>query len=234
MTSIQVPDAKTLATWGDARVERWLQSYMEAQSVLYRTRQRYPFALGKRNDYASAVVASSVLSAAGAGITGTTKAAVLTSPVYAGSGGNTTGTVGAGFWYPGKAIRLTSYGSLNTTAAGTATWDMNLNTTGGASLGASAAITLVTGQTNSSWHLNYIATCRSVGSSGTIIGMGSLESNPAVIASTAQTVMMPATGPTTATIDTTAAAGNSLLWCVTFSLTGNTITPHLAFWEALN
>jgi hypothetical protein len=182
-------------------------------------------------DNASAVVLQRISLADGAAITGTTEGIISASPNWAGSGTNTAGT--GGFWYPGKSVRFTSAGRLTTPAsAGTMTLNMRLDTITGASLGASGALAVIASQTNVSYWFEYIVTCRSVGTAGTLFGMGKFVVNPIVLASTAQPAMMPATGPTTATIDTT--GNHQLVWTALFTATAPTITAHLEHWEALN
>lgn len=189
-----------------------------------------PFPIGGA-DMATATVLARASIVDGTGVTGTTETIASASPLYPGSGSNTLGT--GGFWYPGKSLRFWCWGRLNTGAsASTMTLNMRLDTTGGASLGASAAVSIVVSQTNISFFLKYMVTCRSVGTSGTLFGIGALEANPAVIASTNQPMMLPASAPTTATIDTT--TNHQLVFTAVFSATGHTLTPHLEHWETLN
>ncbi|MGH7261620.1 MAG: hypothetical protein ACREI9_13240 [Nitrospiraceae bacterium] len=65
----------------------------------------------------------------------------------------------------------------------------------GVSICASAAIALIASQTNISWKLGVMIHCRSIGSVGTLFGCGTFQCNPALIASTAQPVMIPASAP---------------------------------------
>lgn len=202
------------------------------RALAARIRQRrYGLLPVSGGDEASGVVVARYALADGASITGTTEGILSASPVYGGSGTNTAGT--GGFWRPGKMVRFTTWGRMTTAATpGNATFNMRLDTISGASLGASAAITLSASQTNISWWAEYLVTCRSVGTAGTLFGMGKVEANPSLIASTAQPVMLPASAPTTATIDTT--ANHQLVFTILYSVTGDTALLHEELWETLN
>jgi hypothetical protein len=209
---------------------RWVLTPSEWREV-----ERFK-ALGKLRpvgggDFATACVLARASVVDGTGVTGLTETIASASPLYAGSGASTLGS--GGFWYQGRSLRFWCWGRLNTGAsASTMTLNMHLDTTGGASLGASAAVSIVVSQTNISFFVKYNVTCRTIGAAGTLFGMGALEANPAVIASTNQPVMMPASVPTTATIDTT--VNHQLVFTAVFSATGHTLTPHIEHWETLN
>lgn len=59
----------------------------------------------------------------------------------------------------------------------------------------SAAFALVASQTNITWNVELYVHCRSLGATGTLFGMGWIQFNPAVVASTAQPLMIPASAP---------------------------------------
>jgi hypothetical protein len=65
----------------------------------------------------------------------------------------------------------------------------------GVTICASAAIALIANQTNLSWMAEFAVHCRSIGASGTLFGTGFAKFNPAVIASTAQPILIPASAP---------------------------------------
>jgi hypothetical protein len=62
----------------------------------------------------------------------------------------------------------------------------------GVSICATAAVALTANQTNLSWEATFYVSCRSIGPTGTLFGTGWLEANPAVIASSLQPIMIPA------------------------------------------
>jgi hypothetical protein len=62
----------------------------------------------------------------------------------------------------------------------------------GTSIVASAAFALIASQTNMSWNCELYIHCRSIGTAGTLFGSGWIEFNPAVVASTAQPLLIPA------------------------------------------
>lgn len=56
----------------------------------------------------------------------------------------------------------------------------------------SAAFALVASQTNIAWNAELYVHCRSLGATGTLFGTGWIEFNPAVVASAAQPLLIPA------------------------------------------
>ncbi len=182
-------------------------------------------------DYASAEVTKSSDVAAGPAISGTTIGIISTSPTWAGSGTGTNSSADGGFWRQGRSLEVILRGVATTGATpGTLTFDWRLDATGGASLGASAAITLIASQTTSAWEFRGDITCRTIGTGGTLWGQGVLSFNTALVA--ANTVMVPASAPTTATIDTT--ANHTIVACVTLSQAGSSFTTQQAFWRVRN
>jgi hypothetical protein len=59
----------------------------------------------------------------------------------------------------------------------------------------SAAVALIASQTNLSWQADIMVHARSLGATGTLFGCGTFQCNPALIASTAQPLMIPASAP---------------------------------------
>lgn len=96
----------------------------------------------------------------------------------------------------GKKLKIRLFGKITTdTTPGNLTFDIYYGTgadANGVLLASSAAITLVASQTNLSWQLECYISCRSTGSSGTLFVDGSAKFNNAVIASTNQPIMIPA------------------------------------------
>lgn len=110
---------------------------------------------------------------------------------------------------PGQAFRITAGGV--TTTPGSAATTLTLTprwgtTTGGTTLGASAASTTATASlTNVPWYLTAVFVCRAVGSSGSAIMTGNFSSQ--AIGANATGVQPLTFGGTVATIDTTTAQG---------------------------
>ena len=103
------------------------------------------------------------------------------------------------FARPGKRMHITMMGRATT---GITPGNLTLGSfygTGadanGVSLVTSAAVALIASQTNLTWCLDFHVHCRSVGNTGTLFAWGQFGCNPALIASTAQPVMMPASAP---------------------------------------
>jgi len=169
----------------------------------------------------------------GGSIAGTSEGVLVTSPTYAGSGASTMGT--GGFWYPSRAIRVLLRGVLTTASSsqGNLTLNWRLDSTSGASLGAGAALALAASQTNLSWEFEGHIVCRTVGTSGTLLGMGRLLANSAAYSTAANEVaLIPASAPATATIDTT--ANHTIVITVTLGSASDSMTVKQAFFEVLN
>jgi hypothetical protein len=100
------------------------------------------------------------------------------------------------FARPGKKILLRAAGKITTAATpGNLTLDLYYGTGGDANgvlIASSAAIALVASQTNMTWEAFIRVRCQTIGSAGTLRAMGNAHFNPAVIASTAQPIMIPA------------------------------------------
>jgi hypothetical protein len=142
------------------------------------------------------------------------------------------------FNYIGKAVRIRMFGRMTTAAsAGTQTWTFLWGTgadANGTAIVSSAAVTLVNSQTNLSWMLEAIIRCRSLGATGTLFGTGNMAFGNAVVASTNQAVLLPATAPAaSASVDLTAANVISPQVLATTSTT-NTIQVHDFLFESLN
>lgn len=100
------------------------------------------------------------------------------------------------FNYVGKKVKIRVFGKITTgLTPGNLTLALLYGTgadANGVVLASSAAIALVVSQTNISFQVEFIVTVRSTGSTGTLFVDGSAKFNPAVIASTAQPILIPA------------------------------------------
>jgi len=103
------------------------------------------------------------------------------------------------FARPGKKLHIVAYGRMTTGATpGNLTLGVLYGTgadANGVVLASSAAIALVINQTSITWCLDVMVHCRSIGNAGTLFAIGQFQCNPALIASTAQPVMIPASLP---------------------------------------
>ena len=73
----------------------------------------------------------------------------------------------------------------------------------GTSLVASAAVALTASQTNLTWDMELLVRCRALGVTGSLMAVGMFSANVAVLASTLQPVMLPASAPAAVTVDLT-------------------------------
>lgn len=211
--------------------ERWLEAQRQADAIVARTRRRYPYTLGKRNDFATAETLKSVDIAAGTSIAGTAIGIINTSPTWPGSLGVTGQQSEGGFWRQGKSVLGWLLGTTTTGATpGTITIELRLDSTTGTVLCASAATTLLASQTTSVWQMKFHVTCRSVGTAGTVMAIGHWEMNTLLLA--AGGLFMPATAPAVATMDTT--ANHNFVVCVTESNAGTSSITQLGYWIARN
>lgn len=106
-------------------------------------------------------------------------------------------SMGKDYWYAGKTVRIRAFGQMTTGATpGNLTLALLYGTGAdnvGVSIVASAALTLVAGQTNLSWTVDVTTRCISIGSAGTLFGTGSFAVNTALIA--AGQALLPASAP---------------------------------------
>jgi hypothetical protein len=96
----------------------------------------------------------------------------------------------------GKKVRIRVFGKITTGATpGNLTLGLYYGTgadANGVLLASSAAIALIASQTNISWMAEFFVSARTLGSAGALFVDGKAEFNVAVIASTAQPIMIPA------------------------------------------
>lgn len=131
---------------------------------------------------------------------------------------------------PGQCFRLKAWGIITTAGASPGTLTVTPRygtTTGGTTLGASAAsATLAVSQTNVPWYLDLNGVCRSIGTAGTMVANGTLDVPASVLASSM------IFGSTTATVDTTIAAG--IFLGVTLGSASDSMTTKGLYFELLN
>jgi hypothetical protein len=118
--------------------------------------------------------------------------------------------LGAGYFNRlGKMLRIKLFGRITTAATpGNGQLGVYWGTgadANGTSLATSATFALTASQTNLSWTVELDVICRALGSSGALLVTGEMGFNNAVVASTLQPVMIPASAPAQVTVDLTAA-----------------------------
>jgi hypothetical protein len=137
-------------------------------------------------------------------------------------------TLPANFFDIGKTIRVRAAGRISNivTTPGTLTFNLLFGAT---NVFASGAVSLnTTAKTNVSWWMDLTLTCRTIGSSGTLMGIGEWNSESVVgaAAGTRGSVNLPASAPTVGgTFDTQVSQQVDLQ--AIFSLTGNSIQLHI-------
>lgn len=127
------------------------------------------------------------------------------------------------FARPGKRLRVRAFGKITTAATpGNGSFDIYYGTgadANGVVLASSAALALTASQTNLSWELDLIVRCITTGSAGTLRCHGYWGANVAVLASTLQPAMIPASANVdSSACDLTAA----LIISVQFKRSGST------------
>jgi hypothetical protein len=115
------------------------------------------------------------------------------------------------FGFPGKKVRIRVFGRMTTGATPGNVQIGLLYGTGadanGVTVCQSGAVALLTGQTNISFEAEFIVVCRTLGPTGTLFGTGKMVANPALIASTTQPLMIPASAPAaSASVDLTSSS----------------------------
>lgn len=141
------------------------------------------------------------------------------------------------FSYVGKALRITLFGRMTTAATpGNGSWDIYWGTgadANGTVIGSSAAVALTASQTNMSWRMECIVRCRSLGATGSLLVTGEWRANVAVLATSLQPALIPATAAAATTVDLTAANVISPQFKRSGS-TAETIQVHDVIYESLN
>jgi hypothetical protein len=141
------------------------------------------------------------------------------------------------FSYVGKAVRIRLYGRITTGATpGNMQIGMLWGTgadANGTTIMQSAATALTATQTSLTWECDMLIRCRALGVTGALIGHGMFNANVAVVASTLQPVMLPASAPAAVTVDLT----QNFVLSPQFLRSGSTaesIQVHEFTYEALN
>ena len=141
----------------------------------------------------------------------------------------------ANYWYPGKKVRLTAGIKLSTGTAGSSTWSMSLGT------GDNPACSVLTASRAKiasvgpfGVYITGIATCRTVGTAGTVAMHGFVAPDLGAFLSTTDMWVFPSNGSSVvSTIDTTLAT-SSLTFQYLTSAGTDTITTTDITLEAMN
>lgn len=142
----------------------------------------------------------------------------------------------ANYWSVGKVVKLTAFGKATTDGtAGNYVFEMGYGSGDAPTpLAAGATVAGTTGQTNISWWAEGYMECRAVGTSGTCRMWGTWRPAVALLASTLQPYLFPASAPTDITIDTTVGT-NAITFQAQRSGAGAwTMTTTSLIMEALN
>lgn len=124
----------------------------------------------------------------------------------------------------GKKLHIRAFGKITTALTpGNGSFDIYYGTgadANGVILASSAALALTASQTNLSWMLEVWISCRSLGSTGTLMCVGRAEFNVGVLANTLQPMMIPASAAVVSgSVDLTAA----LIPSIQFKRSGSTV-----------
>jgi hypothetical protein len=144
-------------------------------------------------------------------------------------------TLPANFFSIGKVLRVTANGRISTTTGPpTITLDVRFGST---VVWNGAAVTTVASLTNKSWELMALLTCRAIGTSANLIGVGKFTSS-IVVGSTggnANTAVLPDSAPAVGSnFDSTLAQIVDLFATWSASSASNSIQLHGYTLEALN
>jgi hypothetical protein len=131
---------------------------------------------------------------------------------------------------PGSKMRITAQGKFSTTATPTLLIGLYYGGVAGSALAATAALTTISGAANTTWRAQWFLTCRTIGTSGTILTMGSVYGVTAVTA----VAQAPASAPAAVTVDTTTGKALTIGAQWGTSSASNTITLMDTFFELLN
>lgn len=142
----------------------------------------------------------------------------------------------ANYWTVGKTVKLTAFGKATTDGtAGNYVAGIGYGASDApTALAAGATVAGTTSQTNITWRFEAYVTCRTIGSSGTLIAHGQWVPAVAILASTLQPYILPASAPAAVTVDTTVGT-NALVLTLQRSGAGSwTATTTALYMEALN
>jgi hypothetical protein len=143
------------------------------------------------------------------------------------------------FSYVGKAVRMRLYGRITTGATpgnmqAAILWGNGADANGTV-IAQTAAVALTATQTSLTWEWDIFVRCRTLGGAGvgSLIAHGMFNANVAVLASTLQPVMMPASAPAAVLVDLTVANVLSPQFLRSGS-TAEAMQVHEFLFEALN
>ncbi|HKZ20295.1 MAG TPA: hypothetical protein VJQ57_09310 [Acidimicrobiia bacterium] len=132
--------------------------------------------------------------------------------------------VPANFLAPGMALRVRAAGRVSTTSTPTLLLGVYVGGVAGTAICTTGAITTTSGVTNVTWGLEAWVVCRTIGSSGTVLGTGLAHGISGTVG--VSTVPLPASAPATVTWDSTAAKSLTIGAQWGTSSASNTITCH--------
>ena len=149
-------------------------------------------------------------------------------------------TLPSNFFYVGRVLKITAQGRISTvvTTPGTLTLDIRLGAVIAANGGAMTLST--TAKTNVAWWLEWVLTCRAIGSGTTsnLMHQGMFSSEAAgatTVAGEAKSIMLPQSAPAVGTgFDSTAAQTVDLFGTWSVANAANSIQLHQYKLEALN
>lgn len=152
-------------------------------------------------------------------------------------------TLPAGYWTPGKKLKLTIWGAFTTAATpGNLTTEIRYGTTAAAGstlLATSAAVALAINKTSITCRLEAVITCRTIGATGAFMAMGSFQADQISVLLPAVNMpqLIPASAPATVAIDTTSTVAGFHginLQMKRSGSTAETFISHDLTFEALN
>lgn len=144
-------------------------------------------------------------------------------------------TIPANYMADGRALELTAYGRLSTTATPTITFRLRWGGVAGTLLAVTEAITNGSGVTNVNWEIYAVLQTRTNGATGSLFVMGSATVHTA--AGTVVTNIFGVSGfdaPAAVTADLTADTALALTAQWSAASASNTLTGHLYLLKSLN
>lgn len=136
-------------------------------------------------------------------------------------------------WYPGQMLKVTAQGRVSNIATTPGTFTATLKM-GATIVAVSSAMQLnATVQTNATFWLEWLLTCRVAGAAGNFMHIGDISALSFGSGAVVGTAMIPTSAPAVGSnVDLTAAQQVDLQG--QFSLTGNSLTVHMYKLELLN
>jgi hypothetical protein len=138
----------------------------------------------------------------------------------------------------GSVIRCTAWGEFSTTGTPTLTLGIYYGGVAGTAIATTGAVTTQSAASHASFRLTFEFVCRTIGTSGTVYGMGQLAGVGATptggTTGTTTPVMLPANTPAAVTVDTTTAKALTVGATWGAASASNTLTVHGYLVESLN